>query len=1111
MNRLYILLTVMVAMLGAALFITVATDESQAQGITGCQNPQQVLAPVTLRGDDTTNSFTTTTSGFRLRYDGSSFDPAPNSIAEISIQGEAGFSETVDANADTSVFFNLPPGTYRVDVNLNPGPQVDPESFLYIVSVDQCRETTPTPTDQTARCQNPQQVLAPVTLRGDDTTNSFTTTTSGFRVNYDGSSFDPAPNSIAEISIQGEAGFSETVDANADTSVFFNLPPGTYRVDVNLNPGPQVDPESFLYIVSVDQCRETTPTPTDQTARCQNPQQVLAPVTLRGDDTTNSFTTTTSGFRVNYDGSSFDPAPNSIAEISIQGEAGFSETVDANADTSVFFNLPPGTYRVDVNLNPGPQVDPESFLYIVSVDQCRETTPTPTDQTARCQNPQQVLAPVTLRGDDTTNSFTTTTSGFRVNYDGSSFDPAPNSIAEISIQGEAGFSETVDANADTSVFFNLPPGTYRVDVNLNPGPQVDPESFLYIVSVDQCRETTPTPTDQTARCQNPQQVLAPVTLRGDDTTNSFTTTTSGFRVNYDGSSFDPAPNSIAEISIQGEAGFSETVDANADTSVFFNLPPGTYRVDVNLNPGPQVDPESFLYIVSVDQCRETTPTPTDQTARCQNPQQVLAPVTLRGDDTTNSFTTTTSGFRVNYDGSSFDPAPNSIAEISIQGEAGFSETVDANADTSVFFNLPPGTYRVDVNLNPGPQVDPESFLYIVSVDQCRETTPTPTDQTARCQNPQQVLAPVTLRGDDTTNSFTTTTSGFRVNYDGSSFDPAPNSIAEISIQGEAGFSETVDANADTSVFFNLPPGTYRVDVNLNPGPQVDPESFLYIVSVDQCRETTPTPTDQTARCQNPQQVLAPVTLRGDDTTNSFTTTTSGFRVNYDGSSFDPAPNSIAEISIQGEAGFSETVDANADTSVFFNLPPGTYRVDVNLNPGPQVDPESFLYIVSVDQCRETTPTPTDQSARCQNPQQVLAPVTLRGDDTTNSFTTTTSGFRVNYDGSSFDPAPNSIAEISIQGEAGFSETVDANADTSVFFNLPPGTYRVDVNLNPGPQVDPESFLYIVSVDQCRETTPTPTDQTARCQNPQQVLAPVTLRGDDTTNSFTTTTSGFRVN
>src|SRR5215203_4479087 len=149
MNRLYILLTVMVAMLGAALFITVATDESQAQGITGCQNPQQVLAPVTLRGDDTTNSFTTTTSGFRVNYDGSSFDPAPNSIAEISIQGEAGFSETVDANADTSVFFNLPPGTYRVDVNLNPGPQVDPESFLYIVSVDQCRETTTAPTDNT--------------------------------------------------------------------------------------------------------------------------------------------------------------------------------------------------------------------------------------------------------------------------------------------------------------------------------------------------------------------------------------------------------------------------------------------------------------------------------------------------------------------------------------------------------------------------------------------------------------------------------------------------------------------------------------------------------------------------------------------------------------------------------------------------------------------------------------------------------------------------------------------------------------------------------------------------------------------------------------------------
>src|ERR671910_2193117 len=155
MNRLYTLLTVMVAMLGAALFIT--AHESSAQGLTGCQNPQRVLEHGPATGDSTTDTFTTTTSGFRVNYEGSSFDPVQAGNAQIRIQNEAsqnvpGASETVDANADTSVFFNLPPGTYRVDVNLNPGPEVDPENFLYIVSVDQCRETTPTPTDQSARC-----------------------------------------------------------------------------------------------------------------------------------------------------------------------------------------------------------------------------------------------------------------------------------------------------------------------------------------------------------------------------------------------------------------------------------------------------------------------------------------------------------------------------------------------------------------------------------------------------------------------------------------------------------------------------------------------------------------------------------------------------------------------------------------------------------------------------------------------------------------------------------------------------------------------------------------------------------------------------------------------
>src|SRR5687768_12082209 len=256
MNRLYTLLTVMVAMLGAALFIT--AHESSAQGLTGCQNPQQVLGPVTLNGDSTTNSFTTTTSGFRVNYDGAGSEPAPNSTAEISIRGVAGFSETVDANADTSVFFNLPPGTYRVDVNLNPGPEVDPESKSYIVSVDQCRETTPTPTGDIATCQNAREELR-VGPRTGDSSTTFTTIGDFFFVNYEVSFDEAAPaTASAEIRIIDEDAqrVVEFVPLSADAADSFIVAQGagTYRLKVDVDPD-----DAANYTVTVDDCLRTTP------------------------------------------------------------------------------------------------------------------------------------------------------------------------------------------------------------------------------------------------------------------------------------------------------------------------------------------------------------------------------------------------------------------------------------------------------------------------------------------------------------------------------------------------------------------------------------------------------------------------------------------------------------------------------------------------------------------------------------------------------------------------------------------------------------------------------------------------------------------------------------
>jgi hypothetical protein len=124
---------------------------------------------------------------------------------------------------------------------------------------------------------------------------------------------------------------------------------------------------------------------------------------------------------------------------------------------------------------------------------------------------------------------------------------------------------------------------------------------------------------------------------------------------------------------------------------------------------------------------------------------------------------------------------------------------------------------------------------------------------------------------------------------------------------------------------------------------------------------------------------------------------------------------------------------------------------------------------------------TDESALCQNPQQVLVPATFSGDNTTNTFTTTTNVFRVNYASSPALPA-GSTATIRILDEAFqsvASAEIDADADTSVSFNLDPGTYRVEVNIEPESAED--VVTYTVSVDECGGTTTAPTTK-EDCKN-----------------------------
>jgi hypothetical protein len=244
-------------------------------------------------------------------------------------------------------------------------------------------------------------------------------------------------------------------------------------------------------------------------------------------------------------------------------------------------------------------------------------------------------------------------------------------------------------------------------------------------------------------------------------------------------------------------------------------------------------------------------------------------------------------------------------------------------------------------------------------------TTAPTDESAFCQNPQRVLQDVTETG-NSTNTFRTTTNAFRINYDGTGFDPFPNSTAQIRIQTTSGQDvatfQTINADAADSFIVNAPPGTYEVVVNIDP--QSAESEKTYRVSVDQCGETT-------TNCQNPQRVLEPVTETGDITDPlEFRTTTNAFRVNYDGTGFDVAPNSsTAQIRIQTISGqdvaTAQTINAEESISFIVNAPPGTYGLEVDIDP--ETAESGTTYRVSVDQCGETTTGTTDNRVIVDTP------------------------------------------------------------------------------------------------------------------------------------------------
>src|SRR5215207_9319382 len=248
MNRLHILLTVMLVMVGT-LF---ARHEALAKVLIGTAGDD------TLLGTDRDDSLTGSGGDDTIRGRGGNDVIFPGEGDDDVFAG-AGDDLIFARDIDGVDFIDCGDGFDKVEtIHRDDKTKRNCERALG-PRAGTITGTTTGITGESSACQNPQQVLQDVTETG-DSTNAFTTTTNAFRVNYDGRGFNVVPNSSAKIriidNVTQDVGIFVPLDADTADSFNVKAPPGTYELVVDLDP--ESAESGTTYIVSVEDCGGTT-------------------------------------------------------------------------------------------------------------------------------------------------------------------------------------------------------------------------------------------------------------------------------------------------------------------------------------------------------------------------------------------------------------------------------------------------------------------------------------------------------------------------------------------------------------------------------------------------------------------------------------------------------------------------------------------------------------------------------------------------------------------------------------------------------------------------------------------------------------------------------------